>query len=62
MWDNRLRASITKQGKLARVRNSKTAPMGMEISVRDLPTMWKLKNTDISFTYRPMQYTKVSAN
>ncbi len=31
---------------LARERNSKTAPMGGEISVGDLLTMRKLRNTD----------------
>ncbi len=41
-----LGASFAKQGKLARERNSKTAPMGGEISVCDLLTMCKLKNTD----------------
>ncbi len=41
-----LRDSFTKQGKLARERNSKTAPMGGEISAGDLQTMRKLKNTD----------------
>ncbi len=37
-----LRASFTKQGKLARERNSKTAPMGGEITAGDLLTMCKL--------------------
>ncbi len=41
-----LRASFTKQGKLAREPNSKTVPMGGEISAGDLLTMHKLKNTD----------------
>ncbi len=45
MW-NRLRARFTKQGKLALERNSKTAPMSVEISAGDLLTMSKLKNTD----------------
>ncbi len=40
------RTRFTKQGKLARERNSKTAPMGVEISAGDLLTMSKLKNTD----------------
>ncbi len=39
-----LMASFTKQGKLAREPNSKTAPMGVEISAGDLLTMRKLKN------------------
>ncbi len=39
-------ASFTKQGKLARERNSKTAPMSVEISAGDLLTKRKLKNTD----------------
>ncbi len=33
-------------GKLAQERNSKTVPMGMEMSVGDLLTTHKLKNTD----------------
>ncbi len=41
---NKLRASF-KQGKLAREYNSKTAPMGGEISAGNLLTMRKLKNT-----------------
>ncbi len=41
-----LRASFTKQGKLARERNSKRALMGVEISAGDLLTTRKLKNTD----------------
>ncbi len=41
-----LRASFTKRGKLAQEHNSKTAPMGMEISAGDLLTTHKLKNTD----------------
>ncbi len=41
-----LRASFTKQGKLARKCNSKTAQMGVEMSASDLLTMRKLKNTD----------------
>ncbi len=58
-----LGASFTKRGKLAQERNSKTAPMGMEISARDLLTSGKLKNTDaILFPYRPTQYTKHCAN
>ncbi len=40
------RASFTKQGKLARERNSKTVLMGAEISAGDLLTTLKLKNTD----------------
>ncbi len=40
------RASFTKQGKLARDHNFKTAPMGRDISAGDLITMHKLKNTD----------------
>ncbi len=43
---NIFRASFTKQGKLAQERNSKTAPMGVDISVGDLLTTRKLKNTD----------------
>ncbi len=43
-----LRASFTKQGKLARERISKTALMGVELSVSDLVTMHKLNNTDIT--------------
>ncbi len=39
-------ASFTKQGKLARECNSKTVPMGVEISAGDLLTTRKLKNTD----------------
>ncbi len=58
-----LRASFTKQGKLARERNSKTAPMGVEMSAGDLLTTRKLKNRrNISFTYQPTQYTKHSTN
>ncbi len=38
--------SFTKQGKLAREHNSKTALMGVEISAGDLLTTCKLKNTD----------------
>ncbi len=45
-WFHAVRASFTKQGKLARERNSKTAPIGGEISAGDLLTMRKLKNTD----------------
>lgn len=37
---------LLKQGKLARELNSKTAPMGVEISAGDLLTMHKLNNTD----------------
>ncbi len=40
------RARFTKQGKLARERNSKTVPMGMYISLCDLLTTLKLKKTD----------------
>ncbi len=40
------RASFTKQGKLARERNTKKAQMGGEISAGDLLKMHKLKNTD----------------
>ncbi len=40
------RASFTKQGKLARECNSKTAPMGGEIYAGDLLAMRKLNNTD----------------
>ncbi len=36
-----LTASFTKQGKLAQERNSRTAPMGVEISAGDLLTMHK---------------------
>ncbi len=58
-----LRASFTKQDKLMRERNSKTAPMGVEISAGDLLTTRKLKNRrNISFTYRPTQNTKRSTN
>ncbi len=39
-------ASFTKQGKLARERNSKTALMGGGISAGDLLTTRILKNTD----------------
>ncbi len=42
----KFRARFTIQGKLTRERNSKTAPMGMEISAGDLLTKPKLKNTD----------------
>ncbi len=49
-------------GKLAREHNSKTTPMGGEISAGDLLTIRKLKNTDMSFTYRPTEHTKRSAN
>ncbi len=42
----KFRGSFTKQGKSERERNSKTAPMGVEISAGDLLTMRKLKNTD----------------
>ncbi len=45
-----LGASFTKQGKLARERNSKTAPMGVDISAGDLLTMRKL-NTDTTSFY-----------
>ncbi len=38
--------NFTKPSKLARERNSKTAPMGVEISVGDWQTTHKLKNTD----------------
>ncbi len=41
-----LRARFTKQGKLAREHNSKTALMGVEISAGNLLTTCKLKNTD----------------
>ncbi len=41
-----LRARFTKQGKLVRERNSKTALMCLELSVGDLLTTCKLKNTD----------------
>ncbi len=37
---------FTKQAKLARDRNSKTAPMVVEISEGDLLTTHKLKNTE----------------
>ncbi len=37
------RASFTKQGKLARERNSKTAPMGGDISEGDLLTTAQIK-------------------
>ncbi len=40
------RARFTKQGKLTRERNSKTALMCVEISACDLLTKRKLKNTD----------------
>ncbi len=40
------KASFTKQRKLAWERNSKTVQMGVEISMGDLLTMHKLKNTD----------------
>ncbi len=43
---SRLWARFTKQGKLAQERNSKTGPKGVEISVGDLLTTSKLKNTD----------------
>ncbi len=56
-----LGASFTKQGKLARERNSKKVPMGVEIYAGDLPTI-KEHSRNISFTYRPTQYTKHSAN
>ncbi len=39
-------ARFTKQGKLARERNSKKALMGVESSAVDLLTILKLKNTD----------------
>ncbi len=41
-----LMGNFTKPGKYARERNSKTAPMGVEIFVGDLQTTHKLKNTD----------------
>ncbi len=44
--DMQLKASFTKQGKLAGERNSKIAPMAVEISTSDLLSMRKLKNTD----------------
>ncbi len=58
------RASFTKQGKLARERNSKTAPMGVETSAGDLLTTCKLKNTDATSHLHidQPQYTKRSAN
>ncbi len=58
------KASFTKQGKLARERNSKTAPMGVEIYAGDLLTNALIKEhrCNISFTYRPAQYTKRSTN
>ncbi len=48
--------SFDKQGKLARELNSKTAPMGGEISAGDLLTMnAQIKHRcNISFTYQPM--------
>ncbi len=45
-WTTTLRDSFTKQGKLARERNSKRVPMGVEISAGDLLTTRKLRNTD----------------
>ncbi len=41
-----IRASFTKQGKLAWERDSKTALMGVEISTGDLLTTCELKDTD----------------
>ncbi len=48
IWSNKfsLGARFTKQGKLAQERNSKTAPMCMEMSAADLLTTRKWKNTD----------------
>ncbi len=48
IWSNKfsLGARFTKQGKLAQERNSKTAPMCMEMSAADLLTPHKWKNTD----------------
>ncbi len=44
------RARFTKEGTLARERNSKTGPLGMESSAGDLLTKRKLKKTcNISF-------------
>ncbi len=43
-------------------RNSKTEPMGVDISAGDLLTMRKLKNYNISFPQWPAQSTKHSAN
>ncbi len=40
------RARFTKQGKLAQDHNSKTAQMGVDISVADLLTTHKLNNID----------------
>ncbi len=58
------RDSFIKNGKLARERNSKTAPMGVEISAGGLLTTAQIKELrrNISFTYRPTQYTKLSTN
>ncbi len=44
--EHTIRASFTRQGKLAWERDSKTAPMGVEISAGDLLTTRELKNTD----------------
>ncbi len=46
--NKQLWASFTKQGKFARERNTKQAPMGGEIYTSDLLTTLKLKNTEAS--------------
>ncbi len=45
-------------------RNSKVAPMGVEMSAGGLITTAQIKEhrRNISFTYQPTQYTKPSAN
>ncbi len=50
-----------KQGKLAQERNSNKAEMGVDISVRDLLTMRKLKNTDVTSRLHIGQRNKASA-
>ncbi len=50
-----------KQGKLAQERNSNKAEMGEDISVRDLLTMRKLKNTDVTSRLHIGQRNKASA-
>ncbi len=59
-----LRARFTKQVKLAPEHNSKTASVGVEIYAGGFTdnTQIKKHRRNISFTRRPTQYTKHSAN
>ncbi len=54
---------FNKHGKLARERNSKTAPMGVKSSAGDLLITAQIKEyiCNISFTYQPVQIS-VAAN